>query len=81
MPFKRVLKGDNKLKHKFSDIVFPNFWPLGSGILIFEPKIGFYVKFPPWNRLERFRIWNPGPKMGLGPFKRGLRDLRGLRGL
>ena len=26
----------------------------------FDPKIGFYVKFPPWNRLERSRIWNPG---------------------
>ena len=29
----------------------------------FEPKFGFYVIFPPWNRLEMSRIRNLGPKM------------------
>ena len=27
---------------------------------IFDFKIGFYLKFPAWNCLERFKIWNPG---------------------
>ena len=30
---------------------------------IFDLKFGFYVKFPPQNQLEMFRIWNPDQKM------------------
>ena len=39
------------------------FGPWAVEFVIFDPQIGFYVKFPPHNRLERSRIWNPGPKM------------------
>ena len=31
--------------------------------LIFDPKIRFYVKCPPRNRVERSGIRNPRPKM------------------
>ena len=57
------------------------FGPWALEFLIFDSKIGFYVKFPPWNRLERSRIWNPGPKMGLGPFKKGLKGFKGVEPL
>ena len=30
---KRNKKTKNELKHKFSEVVFPNFWPLDAGIL------------------------------------------------
>ena len=49
--------------------------------LIFVPKIGFYEKFPPQNRLERSRIWFPleliGNSLLNSPFKRGLGGAEG----
>ena len=43
--------------------------PWTPDLLIFDLKFGFYVKFPPRNRLERSRIRNPGPKMRKFVFK------------
>ena len=47
----------------FIGYVFLMFVPLTPDFLISDPKIGFYVKLTPWNRLERSRFRNPGPKM------------------
>ena len=44
-------------------VVFPYFSLLDANIFIFDLKFGFYVKFPPQNRLEMSRIRNPGQKM------------------
>ena len=40
-----------------------NFGPWTPDLAIFDFKFGFYMKFPPRNRLERFRIWSLGPKV------------------
>ena len=36
--------------------------------LIFDLKIGFYVKFPPWGRVLRSQFWNLGPKIRIYRF-------------
>ena len=59
----------------FSEVVFPNCWPLALHVAIFDLKFGFYVNFPPRNRLKRSRIRNPGPT------KRINRNVIGLTGL
>ena len=62
-----------KLRKNTSDNVHLNlFFPICCFLLfglwvkdlaMFDLKFGFYVKFPPRNRLERSRIRIPGPKM------------------
>ena len=32
-------------------------------LVIFDLKIGFYVKFAPWGRVLRFQVWNRDPKV------------------
>ena len=76
-PSKGVFKGLGRFFLEISSVVFLNCWPLGSGIRY--PKIGFYVKFLPWNRLERSRIWNPGPKIGLGLFNNVFKGLKRIK--
>ena len=60
---KRPETEKNKLKSKFSTSFFLNFGPWTLKSSKFERKFGFYIKFPPQNRLEMSRICNPGPKM------------------
>ena len=46
------------------EVVFPKFCgPWTLDLAIFDLEFGFSVKFPPRNRLEGSRIWNPGPNM------------------
>ena len=71
-PF-RGLNPNTQLKKRIdkrnSNIIFLNqfflmFGPWTPDLAIFDLKFGFYVKFPPSNRLERSRIRNPGPTCG-----------------
>ena len=47
-------------------------------LVFFDFKSGFYVEFPPRNRLERSRIWSPGPKMRKFIFQHDFFLIRGL---
>ena len=57
----------NEFKNKCLGFLRGRFFCLfplwSSKSLILDPIFGFYVKFPPQNRLQSSRIRHPGPKV------------------